>query len=222
MKRLFLFIIFTFFFVTENLSAQQTEKIELPGIPGNLSWINNPVKYHITETGIVIEAGAKTDKYIAANGSYSIDNAPQLVFTADSNFILSARIKHSFTNQWDAGALVLICDNVNYVKYCFEKDYKGKRRVVSVVTNNTSDDCNSMETDSDMIYYQIAKQGKVVFLYCSNDGKDWYLVRSMEIKEAGKTKVGFLSQSPVGENNTVEFSDIKYKAGIMKDFWKGE
>jgi len=222
MKKLFLFIVFAFLFVTENLPAQQNGKIELPGIPGSLSWINNPVKYQITETGIIIEAGAKTDKYIAADGSYIIDNAPHFVFEADSNFIFSARIKHSFTNQWDAGALVLICDNVNYVKYCFEKDYKGKRRVVSVVTKNTSDDCNSMETDSDMIFYQIAKQGKVVFLYCSNDGKDWYLVRSVEIKEAGKTKVGFLAQSPSGESNTVEFSDIKYKTGLMKDFWKGE
>ena len=222
MKKYFLITLMVFFGALSNLSAQLSEEIKIPGIQGSLQWINNPLKYQLTETGIVIESGAKTDKYIAADGSYNIDNAPQLVFTADSNFIFSACIKHSFTNQWDAGALVLICDETNYVKYCFEKDYKGKRRVVSVVTNNTSDDCNSMEANSDMIYYQIAKQGKVVFLYYSNDGIDWYLVRTMEIKEAGKTKIGLLSQSPTGENNVVEFSSLKYKSGLMKDFWKGE
>jgi hypothetical protein len=51
MKKLFLFIVFAFLFITENLPAQQNGKIELPGIPGSLSWINNPVKYQITETG---------------------------------------------------------------------------------------------------------------------------------------------------------------------------
>jgi Uncharacterized conserved protein len=68
------------------------------------------------------------------NVTYNTDNAPKLLFRPDNNFVLIASIEHSFSSKWDGGAIVLMQDSLNWIKFCFEKDYTGAKRVVSVVT----------------------------------------------------------------------------------------
>ena len=99
------------------------------------------------------------------NVTYNADNAPKLLFTPDSNFVLTASIKHSFAKKWDGGALVLKQDSLHWIKFCFERDYTGAKRVVSVVTKDIYDDCNSLAIQSNRVFYKIAKAGKVIMLY---------------------------------------------------------
>ena len=94
----------------------------------------------------------------------------KLLFKADENFILSASIEHSFTNKWDGGAIVIKSDSLNWIKFCFEKDYTGAKRVVSVVTKNISDDCNSVGINSNKVFYKVAKADNVITLYYSTTG----------------------------------------------------
>ncbi len=91
-----------------------------------------------------------------------------------------------------------------------------------MVTKGTSDDSNSIAFDTRAAYFQMAKIGDVVFLYASDTGKDWYLVRVVNFKFDGKLQVGFLAQTPEGKSNRVTFGHIKYKPTPLKDFWKGE
>lgn len=203
-------------------SAAGHRSIGIPGIPKRTQWVNPPAAFGITRHGIEITASAKTEKYIAADGSFMSDTANRLLFEADTDFILSALISHPFANRWDAGGLVLEGDAENWIKFCFEKDYTGANRVVSVVTRGTSDDSNSVAFDARQAYFQIAKIGDVVFLYASEIGKPWYLVRVLNFKFEGKLRVGFLAQTPEGESNKVSFTHIKYQPTAMKDYWKGE
>ncbi len=196
--------------------------IKIPGIQKMGHWVNPSASFESSKDGIVITASEKTDKYIAADGSYSSDNANRLLFDADANFIFSALISHPFASKWDGGALVLEGDSQNWIKFCFEKDYTGARRVVSVVTKGISDDCNSIEFDQNRAYFQMAKKGDVVFLYTSKTGKEWYLVRVLNFKFNGPIRIGFLAQSPEGKTNKVSFTNIKYQPVPVKDFWKGE
>ena len=203
-------------------ATAQTKPLHLQGVPFPLSWGNKPLHYSIKGPLLTIEAGAKTDMFRDPNVTYNTDNAPKLLFTADNDFVLSARIEHRFTNKWDGGAIVLKADALHWIKFCFEKDYTGMHRVVSVVTNDVSDDCNSVSSGQNYIYYKMAKAGNVITLYFSNDQKKWFLIRHLQFNAKGPLKLGFLAQSPTGANNSVTFSDISYQHKKIKDPYTGE
>jgi uncharacterized protein len=202
--------------------AQQNVSVSMPEIPFPLSWENTPVSYEIKKHGLTIVAGEKTDMFRDPQATYNTDNAPKLLFQPDSNFVLTASVQHKFESKWDAGALVIKADEKTWIKFAFEKDYKENHRVVSVVTKDISDDCNSIATNSDKLYYKIAKAGKVVTLYCSEDGVDWFLVRHLQFESSNPVKVGFLAQSPTGKVCRVSFGDIRYEAKKIKDPYAGE
>jgi regulation of enolase protein 1 (concanavalin A-like superfamily) len=210
----------SFMLVTLGVCAQKTDR--LAAIPHPLFWENKPLTYTITNNDLTIVAGEKTDMFRDPNVTYNTDNAPKLLFKADEDFILSTAIEHSFTSKWDGGAIIIKSDSLNWVKFCFEKDYTGARRVVSVVTKNISDDCNSVEINSDKVFYKIAKAGNVVTLYYSTEGTKWFLVRHLQFDAKPGFKVGFLAQSPTGTRCEVKFSQINYEKGKIKDPYVGE
>lgn len=167
-------------------------------------------------------AGASTDMFRDPGVSYNTDTAPKLLTQVKGDFVLSAKVAHSFVSKWDGGALVLMQDSFHWVKFCFEKDYLGKRRIVSVVTRDVSDDCNSETIDKDMVYMKIARKGKVVTLYFSNDNENWTLVRHLQLDWSENLKLGFLAQSPTGEKCEVRFSDIYFDRISISDPYLGK
>lgn len=204
------------------LQAQSQQPVRLAALPRPLYWENTPVHFEANGGRLVIQAGEKTDMFRDPNVTYNTDNAPKLLFIADSNFVLTAAIHHAFTSKWDGGAIVLKADSLNWIKFCFEKDYAGQHRVVSVVTKGISDDCNSAASATNTIYYKIAKAGNVITLYFSAEGKSWYLVRHLVFDSNGPLKLGFLAQSPTGKNCRVTFSDIHYSTKKIGDPYLGE
>lgn len=220
MRALFFFTIL-FVFPMET-SAQSASDLAIPSIPQKTFWENKPEKFSLKADVLTITAGEKTDMFRDPNVTYNTDNAPKLLFKPDDDFVLSARIEHSFSSKWDGGAIVLKSDSLNWIKFCFEKDYTGAKRVVSVVTKNTSDDCNSVEVSANKVYYKVAKAGNVITLYYSINGKKWLLVRHLQFDLKSGFAIGFLAQSPTGTKCAVKFSEIKYQAIKIKDPYLGE
>jgi uncharacterized protein len=206
----------------DKASAQEADSIKINSIPYTLFWENSPERYSIQNNDLIIVAGPKTDMFRDPNVTYNTDNAPKLIFKADENFVLTVAIEHTFTNKWDGGAIVIKQDNLNWIKFCFEKDYTGARRVVSVVTKDVSDDCNSVEIDSNKVFYKVAKAGNVFTLYYSINGVKWFLIRHLQFDSMRKIQVGFLAQSPTGDRCEVKFSNITYEAKRIKDPYAGE
>lgn len=198
------------------------QSIQIPGIPHPATWENQPKSFKLISGSLVVESGPKTDMFRDPNVTYNTDNAPKLLFTPGEDFVLSAAIEHAFTSKWDGGALVLKIDSLNWIKCCFEKDYTGAHRVVSVVTKDISDDCNSIAVPGNKVWFKLAKAGKVITFYCSTDGKKWLLVRHLQMQGLENCRVGFLSQSPTGNNCRVRFSNIRYQAVTIKDPYAGE
>jgi len=203
-------------------ASAQSKTVKFQSIPFPMSWENTPVTYSVKGSVLSIEAGAKTDMFRDPNVTYNTDNAPKLFFTPDEDFVLTARIQHAFTYKWDGGAIVLKADAMHWIKFCFEKDYTGIHRVVSVVTNDISDDCNSAPVSQNFVYYKIAKAANVITLYFSEDGKKWFLVRHLQFNAKGPLHLGFMAQSPTGTHNTVTFSDVTYQHKKIKDPYTGE
>lgn len=220
MKKLLSFYVLLVF--STQIVAQSSENLALPSIPKPLYWENKPENFSVKGNVLVITAGEKTDMYRDPNVAYNTDNAPKLLFKPDDNFVLSACIEHSFAYKWDGGAIVLKSDSLNWIKFCFEKDYTGAKRVVSVVTKNISDDCNAVSIRGNKVYYKIAKADNVITLYYSTNGAKWFLVRHFQFDASSGFEVGFLAQSPTGTRCQVKFSDIKYQAVKIKDPYLGE
>lgn len=203
-------------------AAQAQQDIKITGIPFPLYWDNQPKTHSIKGNTLTIEAGEKTDMFRDPNVTYNTDNAPKLLFSPDESFVLTAIVEHPFTNKWDGGAFVVKADSLHWIKFCFEKDYTGAKRMVSVVTKDVSDDCNSIAITSNKVHMKLAKAGNVFTLYASQDGKNWLLLRHLQFNMDAGFKVGFLAQSPTGKSNRVVFSNIKYEAKRIKDPYVGE
>lgn len=205
-----------------HIVAQQPDSVRIPAIPHGLYWENSAKTFSVKGNELVIVAGEKTDMFRDPNVTYNTDNAPKLLFEGDENFVLIASIEHAFASKWDGGALVIKQDSLHWIKFCFEKDYTGAKRVVSVVTNNISDDCNSVEMKSNRVFYKIAKAGNVITLYSSENGVRWFLIRHLQFDTTSGFRLGFLAQSPTGDRCEVTFSNISYKTVKIKDPYLGE
>ena len=201
---------------------QQAQQLKISSIPYELFWENHPEKFSINNNSITLVAGPKTDMFRDPTVTYNTDNAPKLLFRPDSDFVLISSIEHAFASKWDGGAIVIKQDSLNWIKFCFEKDYTGARRVVSVVTKNISDDCNSVSLKENKVFYKVAKAGNVITLYYSVNGKSWFLIRHLRFETDKNFTLGFLAQSPTGNKCTVRFSNIHYKATRIKDPYLGE
>ena len=207
--------------LTGSIYAQE---VTMKAIPYKLHFDNTPLSYQVTgNNDLRISAPANTDLFISPDGFYEINKSPRLVFKPDSDFILSARIKLDFKSKWDAGVLLIYNDSKHFAKFCFESDFTGQPRVVSVVCNEVADDCNSMAIDKNEVYYRIigSTKANTFTFYYSADGKKWFPIRSFKLDKTDHLSIGFGAQSPTGKECEVYFSDIDLQQRKPADTWLG-
>ena len=216
-------MIFSAFFVGLVISTLHAQEVKMNAIPFVMSFQNSVIDYKITgDNSLEINAPGHTDLFISPDGGYVINKSPRLIFKPDSDFIFTAKIKPGFKSKWDAGVLLIFNDATHFAKFCFESDFKGQPRVVSVVCNETADDCNSMIVNTDEVFYRItgSTKGKTFGLYYSADGKSWFPIRTFKLDKTDNITIGFSAQSPSGEGCLVKFSDIDLQQR-KADFWTG-
>ncbi len=193
----------------------------LPGL--RLSWLVEPAGSQLEPDGVRITAGPATDWFIDPSGrSEPMLNAPALVGTTDGDFLLSARVAVEFASTFDAGVLVLFANWGSWAKLCFERSPLAQPMVVSVVTREVSDDCNSFVVDGDHVWLRVARIGAAFAFHASIDGAVWGLIRHFGLPAADNLLVGFEAQSPLGEGCTASFTSIRYEARTLPDIRSGE
>lgn len=200
-------------------SVAVSPTISIPGLPRTLSWQGEPLASHISGDGSVsITAGKGSDWFNWPGGGDRKAAAPRLVFAADQDFTLSAKVTIAFSSVWDAGGLALVGDDSHWAKLCFEFTNDRRPSVISVVTRDLSDDAGSLPIAGNSAYLKVAKAGSVIFFYASADGRTWSIVRKFALP-AKQLQVGFLAQAPGGDRAEAHFSDIHYEAGTP-NLWK--
>jgi len=204
------------------LSGAESGTVTLKAVPRAMHWTSAPVSFAAKgDDAMEIVAPPKTDWYVSPLDGETHSNAPWLLFDADADFVLRAKVTVDYRTKWDAGALVAWIDNTHWVKFAFENAAWLKPTIVSVVTRGRSDDSNAYSVDGNVQYLEIAKLGEAMILYASDDGRNWHMIRAFTLGQ-GKLQVGFSSQSPVGQGHRAVFSEIRYRAEAIKDIWKGE
>ncbi|HNX04186.1 MAG TPA: DUF1349 domain-containing protein [Opitutales bacterium] len=193
--------------------------------PASLVWKNTPVHTELLGSrSLSITAAGHTDWFIdPLDRAWNKDDAPVALFTPpDGEFVFSAKIRVAFASTFDAGVIQLREKTDLWGKLCFEYSPQNKPMIVSVVTRGKSDDCNSTIIDGNEVYLRVAVRPEVVAFHYSTDGAFWHMVRYFTLGRHEHLSVGLSAQSPCGPGCEVLFSEISYRAGIIRDHRSGE
>ena len=199
------------------------EPVTVPGIPLALRPLGDPEAWSVIgPQALAAVAGARTDWFVPPDGAGPpVMNAPALVGEAAGDYLLAARVSVGFAATYDAGVLALQADDRCWAKLCFERAPDGTTMVVSVVTRDVSDDCNSFAVERDHVWLRIARRDPSFAFHASLDGRLWQLVRHFALSAGSEPALGFLAQSPTGDGCTVAFEEITFEAGRLDDIRSG-
>lgn len=180
-------------------------KISLPP----LHWLSHEGAGQVADSAVTLTAPAGTDWTNDAMGAPPQHAAPALVFDSPAELALSARVRVTTgRTTFDAGALVLWADDTHWAKLCFEQAPNGRAMVVSTVTNEYTDDCNSWDVDDETVHLRIVRTGPAWAFHASRDGETWEFVRLFRLYSDRPVRVGFLAQAPLGTTCTAVFDRI--------------
>ena len=193
------------------------------GLPP-LEWTHGVGSAEVLLAGdsLVLTAAAGTDWTNDPLGGPSQHASTALGFPAPEAFTLSARatVRTSRTT-FDAAVLTLWGDNEHWAKVCFEYSPQGEAMVVSVVTNEFSDDCNSEVVTDASVYLRVTRTGPAWAFHSSVDGHVWRFVRVFRLDWTGPISVGFMAQAPMGETCEALFDTIVYMPRAVADLRDG-
>jgi len=172
---------------------------------------------------LVITSPAKSDFFNEPDESAQYGNAPLLLTRLDNTgpFTFTATMAPQFTTTYDAGAIYLYVDSGQWLKFAFEQDERGNKRMVTVRTHGTSDDNNHDVINQSAVDLKVSSDGKSIGFYYSTDHTNWQVVRVFKNDYPAQFWLGVSAQSPWGAGNQVTFSNCTLTAGSVKDFRMG-
>ncbi|BFT73625.1 HAD-IA family hydrolase [Paenibacillus sp. P36] len=174
-----------------------------------LSWLNKPEQWGFTDDGgLIVTAPPGADYFCDPAGKHICASAPFLYTSVQQSFEMTTQLTVEMKNKYDSGCLMLLVDENNWCKLCFE--YNGKvPTIVSVVTKDgISDDCNSEIVHVANPYLRIRKEDDCVSFFYSQDGEEWTLVRYFGMRTPSECKAGLVAQSPQGTGSTTHFMNL--------------
>jgi hypothetical protein len=198
--------------------------VTVPGLPFSLEASGNPpCQAQVTGDILTLTSGPATDLFVDPGGEEGgRPDAGRLTgLPGDRDFTLAARVSVRFTEVFDAGVLLLYLSERRWAKLCYELSPQRRPAAVTVVTRSTSDDSNSFETAGGPLWLRVARSGRAWAFHASTDGAWWGLLRYFTLGESSGARVGFLSQSPMGQGCTAVFDNIVYKPGAPGDLRDG-
>jgi regulation of enolase protein 1 (concanavalin A-like superfamily) len=192
------------------------------GIPGPFEWEHGQSSWSSTATELTIVSGRHTNWFASPTDARVDASAPLLLFRPTGDFVLSARVTVDYRSLWDAGFLMVYVDDRTWAKFALEVSAYNEPTIVSVVTRGISDDCNSALVDGKSIRLRVARTAEAFLYYAAPAGQPWKLVRAFRLSSSPDLRVGFASQSPIGEGCGATFAEIAYERRTISDIYKGE
>ena len=185
------------------------EPVTVPGVPLALRPLGDPSAWSIPGPYTLrAVAGPRTDWFVPPDG------AGRPATTCSPHASRSA-------SRPPTGVLALHVDDRCWAKLCFERAPDGTPMVVSVVTRDVSDDCNSFAVAADHVWLRIARRGPAFAFHAAPDGRLWQLVRHFALGAGTEPALGFLAQSPTGEGCTVAFEEVTFEVARLDDIRSG-
>jgi hypothetical protein len=197
--------------------------LKLPGLPFALEPEGSPPPGCRITNGetLTLTAAARTDMFVDPAGADQVPDAGRFVgLPPGGDFTLAARVGVEFASMFDAGVLLVYAAERQWAKLCFEYSPQHRPTAVTVVTRQTSDDCNSFEVDGNTLWLRVTRSGAAWAFHASTDGAWWRLLRYFALDQ-GLARVGFLAQSPTGAGCAATFDHITFHPGAPADLRDG-
>lgn len=178
----------------------------------------------VTADGAVITANAQTDWFFHPNGQTRLSNVPSLVLdTAEPVVSITAQVAVDFSGTYDAGALFVQTAPDQWAKLAYELSPQGIPTVVSVVTKQTSDDCDGPRVPGGTVWLRLYVQDNIVALHFSEDGTLWRFNRTFSLARSpgAMVKLGLAAQAPLGNGCEAVFSSVRVAHDRIADFRNG-
>lgn len=211
---------------TRDIEAVVMEDISLKFSDLNFTKaINNASQYcEILDNRLIVNALTGTNYFISPDGARVEATAPILLAEIDNEkpFTFTTRLESSIEKIYDAGTVYIFVDNSTWLKYAFECDEKNRNRVVTVRTENSSDDNNHDIIEQNYVYLRISSNIKQIGYYYSLDGTNWNLARIYKNEYPSKIWLGISSQSPKEGNNIAYFDDMSLTESYISNHRLGE
>jgi regulation of enolase protein 1 (concanavalin A-like superfamily) len=203
--------------------SKSEKPITIKSIPYDMRIDNQLGKVKVTAAQIDITALKGSDLFTDTTGAKNADNTPKLLFVPEGDFIFSAKVSATFgETPYDGGALIVYTDSNNWGKLLFERFKSGKIGIATTVSKGSGDDAYHGTRDTQHQYLKIVRHDSSYIFYTSDDGKNWNFVRHFELKSTAPVQIGFTAQAPIAESFSATFSEVKYRAGKITNFWQGE
>ncbi|TCD02120.1 DUF1349 domain-containing protein [Pedobacter frigidisoli] len=159
----------------------------------------NPCKIENTDSGFRLLANAKTD-FICKYKAYIKDEAALFYTERTGDFTIQAEVETKGNFAYDAAFLMVRESKTRWIKLAVELGVHITYNVVSVITNDWSDDANGELLPANKCWLRITRKGNFWGLHYSLTGKKWIFVRCFGLDLPPSVKVGFGIQAPVGDN----------------------
>jgi regulation of enolase protein 1 (concanavalin A-like superfamily) len=201
--------------------------LKLPSLPFALEPAGSPPPGCRVRSGVLtLTAGPGTDLFVDP-GRVEPGQAPDagrfVGLPPAGDFTLAAQVSVEFGSVYDAGVLLVHAAERRWAKLCFEYSPQRTPTAVTVVTKETSDDCNSFEVDGGTLWLRVTRSGPAWAFHASTDGAWWRLLRYFALSgdAAEPVRVGFLAQSPAGEGCAATFDHITFRPGAPANLRDG-
>lgn len=168
-------------------------------------------------------AGAKTDFFRDPASAHEIASAPFVYQEITGDFTITVRLEPEFHSNYDAGAILVMSGEDQWLKFAYELTDLGYPAIVSVVTRGRSDDCNGEPWHSGSVVYRMSRRGTAVGCYYGEDEASLKMHRLLTVPgdPAAPLKVGLTVQSPTGEGAQCGFSEIRLEPSSVADMRRG-
>ena len=108
-----------------------------------------------------------------------------------------------------------------WIKLAVERGVDTAYNVVSVITNNWSDDANGELISTNKCWLRITRKGDFWGLHYSADGIRWRFVRCFGLDLPSTVKVGFGIQAPLGDDCEGKLDFITLSDDSIENFRDG-
>ena len=187
-------------------------------VVSELNWMNQPKSLTVNDGSLKITVDKGTDFFNDPGDSSVVASAPFIYKEVKGDFVVKALVQPGFSSQWNAVALMLHLDSLNWIKFAFENSDATGPGIVSVVTKGTSDDANGVILNREMrVWLAMARKGNIYSMHWSKDGTDFKMARLTSMPNQDLVKIGIEAQSPVGESVTHEVLFFEIKETTVED-----
>lgn len=177
----------------------------------------NDAEVNVVGKQIAMQAKGGTNLFNGVSGTWKDTTFPYYYTKVQGDFMIQCKVKVDFKTVYDLGALVVYEDEDKWIKFAFEYSDAGAPSIVSVVTCETSDDCNGEPIDEQAVWLKICRQENMFAMHYSTDREKWKLARICRLEMKNEVMLGMSAQCPTGDMCTAYFEHFELEKNPYKD-----